>query len=324
MNAAFSVFIHLLLLIQESDGTTLLERLRSFDAGVRAAAERELAAAGSKAVPDLRRALKRDSDPIDPRVDALVRKLSAASWKERDEAARALVQLGRAAAPRLATHENSTDVEVAWRVKSILAELKEREPGEAAGTAYADAAACRLLAAAGDGGSAEFILGALRGTAAAPAEAALDLRLSVLGALADLRPSLTAEQAERAAEEGFRLLAEPRHRRTTGFVLKSLGRLKSPSAIRPMAALLEDASVRDLHVKRQALAALAALGSRESIRPVIDALDSPEPYVREAALEALKSTGLPDPQYDPASGPASVDLRTRIREGWERKLSGAR
>ena len=314
------LFLPFALVFQDSDP---LERLRSFDAAVRQAAERELAEAGAKAVPALRRALARDADPIEPRVDALVKKLSASSWKERDEAARALVRLGRAARPRLQAHENSTEVEVAWRVKSILAELKELEPAEAAGGVYRDAAICRLLGAAKDGGSAGIILGALAGLEGAPAEGALDLRLSVLGALADLRPSLTAEQAERATEEGLKLVGEARHRRTTGFVLRSLGRLKSPSAVKPLAALLENATVKDLHVKRGALAALAALGSREAMRVVIDALKSPEPYLREAALQILSAEGLPNPRYDPAEGPASDDVHARIRTWWETKTGGS-
>src|SRR5262245_42586291 len=168
-----------------------MERLRNPDPKVRAEAERELAAAGTRAAADLRRALAREGDPIEPRVDALVAQLASASWKERDEAGRALVRLGRAARARLSTHEGATDVEVAWRVKAILAEIKELEPAEAAAAAFADAAICRLLGAAGDGGSAPLILEALKGAGSAPAEASLDLGLSALGALADLRSALT-------------------------------------------------------------------------------------------------------------------------------------
>jgi hypothetical protein len=307
----------------QDEKATPVERLGSPDAAVRRAAERELAESGAAAVPSLKRALARETDPIEPRVDALVKKLAAASWKEREEAGRALVLLGRAARPRLQTHENAADVEVAWRVKAILAELKELEPGEAAAAAWRDAAVCRLLGAAGDGGSAGLILGALGSAEGAPAEAALDLRLSVLGALADLRASITAEQAERATEEGLKLVAEPRNRRTMGAALKSLGRLKSPSAVKPLAALVENVSVKDLHVKRGALAALAALGTRESMRPVIDAFKSADPYLREAAWQVLQGSGF-NPPYDPESGPASDDARARILKAWELQLSGQR
>jgi HEAT repeat protein len=291
---------------------------------VRQAAERELAEAGAKAVPGLRRALARDGEPVDPRVDALVKKLSASSWKEREQATRDLVLLGQPARSRLSTYENAADVEVAWRVKSVLAELKEKETEEAAAGAYADAAICRLLGAAGDGESAGLILGALKGVEGTRAEAALDLRLSVLGALADLKPALTAEQAERATEEGLKLLREQRHRRTMGAVLKSLGRLKSPAAVAPLKALVDEEALKDLHVKRGALAALASIGRPESMRVVIDALKSSEPYLREAALQVLAVSGLPAADYDPASGPASEEIRRRLLEGWERQRSAVK
>jgi len=321
---AFFPLLPLLFHLQESAEPTPLQRLRSSDAAVRQAAERELAEAGAKAVAGLRRALAHEGEPIEPRVDALVRKLSAATWKEREQATRDLVLLGRDARPRLETFENSTDLEVSWRVKSILAELKEREPGEAAAGAFADAAICRLLAAAGDGESAGLILGALKRAEGAPAEAVLDLRLSAVGALADLRASLSAEQAERATEEGLKLLREHRHRRSTGQVLKSLGRLKSPAAVPPLKQLAEDAVLKDLHLKRGALAALASIGRREAMQVVIDALKSPEPYLREAAIQILAASGLPDPDFDPASGPASEELRSRILKWWEQQGSGVK
>lgn len=316
MNPASLVLLPLLVFFQDADR---LERLRSSDPAVRRAAERELAEAGAKAVPELRRALAREGDPIEPRVDALVRKLSATAWKEREEAARALVLLGRAARPRLSTHENSTDVEVAWRVKAILAELKELESGEAAAAAFADAAICRLLAAAGDGGSAGLILGALKGLEGAPAEAALDVRLSVVGALADLKSSLSADQVERATEEGAKLLRESRHRRTMGLVLKAMGRLKSPSAVPVLAALVDDNSQKDLHVKRGALAALTALDLPAALRAVVGALKHPEPYLRESALQILAACGAPEAGIDPAAGPAPDEGAARIRAWWEKK-----
>ena len=301
------------------DPAPAIDRLRSLDASVRQAAERELSAEGAKAVPALRRALARETDPVDPRVDALVKKLSAPTWKERDEATRALVHLGRAARPRLATHEGAADVEVAWRVKSVLVELKELEPGEAAGSVFRDAAICRLLGAAGDGASAGAILAALAGTEGAPAEGVLDLRLSVLAALADLRGSLTAEQAERATEEGLKLAGESRHRRTTGFVLKAVGRLKSPSAVAPLAAILEDAAVKDIHVKRGAMAALAALDQPASMKAVAGVLKSADPYLREAALQVLVASGAPEAGIDSAAGPASDESFAKIRAWWEKK-----
>lgn len=296
-----------------------IERLKSPDPAVRKAAERELAEAGAKAVPGLRRALAREGDPIEPRVDALVRKLAASSWREREDAARSLVLLGRAARPRLSTHENAADVEVAWRVRAILAELKELEPAEAAGAAYADAAICRLLAAAGDGSSAGLMLGALKRLESVAPDAALDVRLSAVAALADLRASLSPEFVERAVEEGASLLKGPRPRRVAGPVVKALGRLKSGSAIPALTSVVEDGTVKDLHLKRCALASLAELDLPASMKHVIGALKHPEPYLREAARQVLALSGAPETGFDPSGDPGAAAVDARTRAWWESK-----
>jgi hypothetical protein len=313
------LLVVLLLQSPASDPASAVERLRSLEAAVRRAAEKELSEAGARAAPWLRKALAREGEPIEPRVDALVRRLASTAWKERDDATRALVRLGRAARPRLQAHENAPDVEVAWRVKSILAELKELEPAEILAAAHADAAACRLLGAAGDASSAALILEAAQRADAAPPEAALDLRQSAVGALADLRASLSDEQAAQAAEEGVKLLREPRTRRTVSVALRSLGRLKSPSGVAPIAALLADPAVRDLHLKRAALAALAAIDRPESTRLVLGGASSAEPYVREAALQVLASMGAPAEGIEAAAGPPSEDESARLRAWWEKK-----
>jgi hypothetical protein len=313
----------ILLLLQEASPPSALERLRSPDAVVRREAERELAREGAKAVPALKKVLARQGDAVEPRVDALVARLGAASWNERESAGRALVALGRAAKARLATHENSADVEIAWRVKSILAELKELEPAEAAGDAVADAAICRLLGAAGDGASAGLLLDAMARIEGAPPEAALELRLGALEGLAALRPSLTTEQAERAAKEALKILEEPRHRRSTAAAMRVLERLKAPSAAKPLAAILNDANGRDLHVKRAALAALAAIDQPASLRSVIVVLKDGDPYLRESAAHVLSTAGGPDAAFDAAAGPAGDEVMAAWRAWWEKKYDRA-
>jgi HEAT repeat protein len=324
VSLASAILVALLLIIiprQEEGVPALLERLQSTDPAERRAAERGLADAGTPAVPALRRALARDDAGIEDRVDALVKKLGSASWKEREEASRAIARLGGAARPRLRTHEASPNPEVAWRVKSILAELKELETGELAGALYADAALCRLLGAAGDGASADLILKALARAAGGSPEGALDARRSAVEALAALRPSLTPEQADRATGEGLKLLAEQRDRRTTGAVLRALGKLRSPGATPPLAMLLEDASVKDLHLKRGAMAALVALDQPAGVRAVARALRSDEPYLREAAVQTLSPAAGTDFDIDPAAGPAPEAAFAKVRAWWERRYN---
>jgi len=302
---------------QEEVVPALLERLQSADPAERRTAERALSEAGASAVPALRRALARDDAGIEERVDALVKKLASATWKEREEATRALARLGGAARPRLRTHEASTIPEVAWRVKSLLAELKELETGELAGAMYADAALCRLLGAAGDGPSADLILKAIARAAGGSPDGALDARRSAVEALAALRPSITPEQADRATEEGLKLLAEQRDRRTTGAVLRALGKLRSPAATPPLALLLEDASVKDLHLKRGAMAALLALDHPAGVRAVARTLRSEEPYLREAAVQTLSAAAGSDFGIDPSAGPAPEAAFAKVRAWWE-------
>jgi hypothetical protein len=326
VSPASSTLITLLLFIpppQEEGVPALLERLKSADPAERRTSEKALAEAGASAVPALRRALARDDAGIEERVDALVRKLGSAGWKEREEASRVLARLGGAGRPRLRTHENSPNPEVAWRVKSVLAELKELETGELAGALYADAALCRLLGAAGDGASADLILKALARAAGGPPDGALDARRSAVEALAALRPSLAPEQADRATEEGLKLLAEQRDRRTTGAVLRALGKLRSPAATPPLAMLLEDASVKDLHLKRGAMAALVALDQPAGVRAVARALRSDEPYLREAAVQTLSSAAGTDFGIDPSAGPAPEAAFAKVRGWWEARYKRA-
>ena len=313
------LLLALLLQSPSADAPSAVERLRSLDPEVRRVAEKELLQAGAAAAPSLRRALAREGEPVEPRVDALVRQLGSGAWKERVEASRALLRMGRAARARLQTHENSADIEVAWRVRAILAELKEQEAAESAASTFGDAAMCRLLGSAGDKEAAPFILEAMKRAEVAPTDASLDLRLSAVTALADLRASLNEAQAALAALEGVKLLQEPRTRRTAAAALRALGRLKSPSAFRPVAAFLFDASLRDLHLKRAALASLAAMDRPESTRVVLGVASSAEPYLRESALQVLAALGAPAAGIDASSGPPSDGEIAPLRAWWEKR-----
>lgn len=298
----------------------ILDRLRSADLRTRRAAEADLAAAGAAAVPAALRTLARESPGLEAQIDALVKRLASPAWKDRDAAATELVRLGRKARTRISTHEGAPDPEVAWRVKSVLAELQEQEKGEVTADLRQDAALCRFLGGAGDARAVDLLLAAPGRTEGGAPEAVLDLRRSAIEGLAGLRASLTAEQADRTTEEALKLFASDRRDRMTfAILLRTLGKLKSPAAVRPLTRLLDDPAEKDLHLKRGAMAALAAIGDASGVQAVALVLRSDEPYLREAALQVLADAAGTDFGIDPGAGPAPDEAFGRVRGWWEKK-----
>jgi hypothetical protein len=301
--------------------SAILDRLRDPDLRSRRAAEAELAAAGAAAVPAALRVLARETAGLDARVDALVKRLASPAWKDRDAASAELVRLGRKARARLETHEAAADPEVAWRVKSILAELQERDKSEVTAELRQDAALCRFLGASGDARAVDLLLRVpARAAEAGTPEAILDVRRSAIEGLAALRASLTPEQADRTTEEALKLFASERRDRTTfAILLRTLGKLRSSAAVRPLTMLLEDGSEKDLHIKRGAMAALASIGDPSGVQAVARMLRSDDPYLREGALQVLADAAGTDFGIDPAAGPAPDEAFGRVRGWWEKK-----
>ncbi len=308
----------LLLLGLQGDPAALIDRLRTEDAAERRRAELELLKLGAPAAAA--GALALGAGPADPtsRVAELVRGLAADAWRERDRAMRELARLGPVARTALRGHAEAGDPEVGWRVRAALGELAERAPREEALTALRDAALCRVL---GELGGEATPAALLRVLAEPAAEARAEARLRAAEALGKLRDALSPAQAEDAAERALAQLERSRDARERSVLLRALGRLRSAATARPLGALAEDRSEKNLQVRRAALAALGAAGDAHSMHVVIEALESDEGYLREAAAAALERVagdafGL-DPAAAPAAGRPAID---RARAWWSKKF----
>lgn len=304
-----------ILLLFLSDPPSIIERLRSEDAAERRQAESALLKLGAPAAEAAAKALT--EGPADPaaRVAELAASLAAPAWKERDRAMRELSKLGPAAAPSLRKHAEAADPEVAWRARAALAELGERAPREEALTGLRDASLCRLL---GELGGAAAPAALLRTLAESGGETRAEVRLRALEALGKLRESLSAAQAEEAAERALAALERAPGPRERATLLRALGRLKSRAASRPLAALAEDRGEKNLHLRRVALAGLAESGDAASARVLVLALDSDEAYVREAALAGLERVAGEAFGVDPAA-PSRAALE-KARAWWSSKF----
>jgi HEAT repeat protein len=299
------------------DPAALVEKLRTEDASERRKAESSLLRLGAPGAAAAAKALV--AAPADPaaRVAELAVSLAAAAWKDRDRAMRDLARLGPPARAALLKHAESADPEVAWRVRAALAELGERAPREEALAALRDAALCRLL---GELGGPEAAAALLRVASEPPGEPRAEPRLRALEALGKIRGLLSKAQAEETAERALAYLEKTPGARERGVLLRAIGRLKSTSAVRPLAALAEDRGEKNLHVRRAALAALAAAGDGDSTRAIVEALASDEPYVREAAAAALERIAGEVFGFDAAALPAtSRGAVDKARAWWSTK-----
>lgn len=294
----------------QEDVESILERLRSGDASERLRALEDLRAAGAGMVPAAIRALEGGQVGLREKVGALLKRLSSESWKDRHGAARALVRLGRAARPMLEAASESSDPEVSWRVRDILAELGEGEGLEEDREGAQTAALCTLLGEAGDGRAIRTLLGLL-------ASGRPEVRLASAEALGRLRDRMGPQEAAEAAEGVLEIFGGVRHppgAAEKARLLRVLGDLQSPAGVRPLEALLADRGERDVHVKRMAVAALAAIGDAASLRVVVKALGSEEVYVRQAAAVRLREVAGEDfgiDPMDPAEAGGKAVLRAR-------------
>lgn len=294
----------------------ILERLKTEDPAERAKAMGELRGRGTDAVPAVLRCLEGAAVDVGERVRALVRGLSSGKWKERDESARALVALGRAAVPAIQERAEPGDPEVEWRLRSVLAEIGERKGVEERLELARNVALCGYLGEAGDARAVQTLSRLLAGGSPS-------LRLAAAEALGRLRDRMEAPAADEAAERVLEALGEP-GRPLDGTekarFIRVLVQLRSPLCVRPLAALLGDRAERNVHVKRLAAAALAAVGDAAALRVLVEALLSEEVYLRREAavhLSALAGEGF---GYDPlASAEANRDAVLRYRAWWSRK-----
>ena len=287
------------LLLAQADIDKLLERLRTEDAAERRRAQAELIRRGGEAVPAMLRTLESASPRPEEEVARLVKRLESSRWKERSEATEALVRLGRAAIPVLEAKIASADAEAAWRLKAAVAEIREKAGQDEQLEEYRAAALCDVLGQAGDGRAVAPLLKLL--DVDAP-EKRVPLKLRASQALGLLRATMSAGQAEEAADRILQLLERVSSPLDKAMLFQTLGRLGAPSAVRPLAALLADRSEKNVHLKRSAMAALAAIGQPRGVRAIVQALSADDVYVRQGAAALLLELAGELFGFDPRAG----------------------
>jgi HEAT repeat protein len=281
---------------QSADAGKLLDRLRTEDAAERRRVQAELVKLGREAVPAMLRALESASPRPEEEVARLVKRLGSASWKERSEATEALVRLGRAAIPVLEAKIAGADPEAAWRLRSAVAEIREKAGQDEQLEELRAAALCDALGQVGDGRAVDPLLKLLK--ADAP-EKRVALKLRASQSLGLLRGSMSAAQAEEAADRVLQVLERMTAPLEKAALFQALGRLGAPSAVRPLAALLSDRSEKNVHLKRSSMAALAAIGHGRGVRAIVEALAADEVYVRQGAAAVLEELAGEGFGYDP-------------------------
>jgi HEAT repeat protein len=309
--------------LPQDDAEKAVEALKTEDAVQRRAALEELQKRGAAALPFVLRALEGASPEAPERLAALLRQLAAKTWKERDEAMRALVRLGRSAKSGLEAVPSEGDPEVVWRVKAALAEIQDRAGREDLLEELRNGALCELLGESGDARGVPPLLRIL-GAAGAGAESRPDLRLRAADALGKLAGRLQGAQADDAAERVLALLEKTPSPLQKGLLIRVLGRLHSPACVRPLTALLADRSEKNLHLKRACLAALGQTGDASALRAVIETLGSPDPYLRQAAAAAIaEASGAPSGVDPRLSAEENREPVAKLREWWEKKFKRA-
>ncbi len=299
------------------DLEALLDRLKTEDPAERLKALEDLRGRGAEAVPAAIRGLDAGPADLKERIEALVRKLSSKRWKERDEAARSLIDLGRRARPALDEARGSDDPEVLWRVRAALDAIKDREGRDERLERARAAALCGFLGEAGDARAIRPLLGLAGGGAP-------EVRLGAAEALGRLRGRMEAAQAEEAAERVLEALSDPQYPSEgteKARLIRVLGRLRSPACVGPLAALLGDRSEKNIHVKRLAMATLAAVGGAPALRALVDALLSEEVYLRQGAAALLGELAGEGFGYDPrASLEANREAILKARAWWSKRF----
>jgi HEAT repeat protein len=298
----------------QEDPERLVERLKAEDAAERRKASEELRRRGAAAVPASIRALERAAPDPAPRVAELVRRLSSKAWKERDESMRELARIGRPGRAALEPHASSGDPEVAWRVKTALAEIQEHSGREDLLEALRDAALCELLGELGDRRAVGPLLKALW-------DPRPEIGRRAAEALGKLRGGMEAGQSDQAAERILAMLEQSASARDKSLLVRALGGLRAPGAVAPLAALLSDRSEKNIHLKRACVAALAASGDARGVRAILDALGADDVYLRQGAQAALEElsggpTGF-DPRRSPGENRAALE---KLRAWWSRKF----
>jgi hypothetical protein len=228
---------------------------------------------------------------------ALVRRLGAESYAQREEASQALTRRGRPALPLLREALKDPDVEIARRAERCIEEI-EQGPGAAL-----PVAAVRLLAKRAAPGERTAALEALVGYAAFVDDEVVEEE--VLGALAALAVKVGKGETPLVGALKSEL---PVRRAAAAY---ALGRVaEQRDAVRP---LLKDPDAR---VRLRATQALLAARDREAVPALIELLgDGPREMSGRAEDLLFRVAGPLAPTLSQGNGSA-LDRR-KCRDGWQ-------
>lgn len=297
------------------DDSALLHAVRKMQSGnseERRAAEETIRRAGARAVPVLCRVLEDDHSGLRDQVSSLVARLSSKEWKPRDEAMKALVRLGRHAVPFLEENAGAGDPEVAWRVKSVLAELQDRSGQEEADERTRDAELVRLL---GESGAPAAVPTLLRGLSA-PGP---DVRMAAAESLTRMGERLTSSQAEEATEKVLDLYRGHKRSEERCLLLRALGAFGSSACVKPIVQLLRENSESNVAIKQNAMAVLAASRDASAWKTLVEMLENDGAYVRYAAFRHLARRSGSEFGYDSRLSPAeNREAVGKFRAWWEK------
>jgi len=288
------------LLLQAESVDALLEQLRTEDGAARRQAQMALLRKGAEAVPALIKALDSASPGSPEEIAKLMKRLGSASWKERNEATEALAKLGRPAIPALEALLPSADAEAQWRLRAAIGDIRDKAGQDEQADELRAGAVCDLLGQAGDARAVAPLLRLLGADGAGKRTA---LKLRACQALGLLRPQMEASQAEEAADRVLQVLERVPGPLEKGLLIKTLGRLGTAGAVRPLAALLSDRSEKNVQLKRSCITALAAIGAPRGVRAIADALAADDVYVRQGAAVALDELAGQPFGFDPRATP---------------------
>lgn len=306
----------LLFLVPQDDSALLqaVEKLQSGNPGERRAAEETIRKAGARAVPVLCRVLENDHAGLREKVATWAARLSSKEWKVRDEAMKALVRLGRYAVPFLEEYEGAGDPEVAWRVKSVIAELQDKAGQEEAVERTRDAGLVRLLGELGDATAVPTLLRGL-------SDSGPELPMAATEALARLGGKLTPEQAEEATAKVLDLYREHRRSDERCLLLRALGAFGTSACVKPIVQLLRDKSEGNVALKQNALAVLAGTKDAEAWKAIVETLAGDAAYVRYAAFQHVATRSGERFGFDPRlDSEENREAIVKFRAWWEREF----
>jgi HEAT repeat protein len=296
-----------------------VDRARSVDPAVRRRAVEDLVQKGPAALGEILAVLQGQAASPEEAVRSASSRLGSRSWKERTTAQADLVSLGRRALPHLEPLLASADPEVAWRAQEAADEIRSRETDESRLEDQRAEALCEALGRIGDPAAVPALESALG--AGSPAER-IEVRVRAAEALAVLRGRLTEAQAASAAERTLAVIEVCVQPGPKARLLRALGAFRVPSALRPLEALAQDRGERNLHLRRSALAGLAAAGTGPALRAVARALESETPYLRQAASALLEEAAGRSFGFDPLAGAeANREALQKVHQ-WGKSLPG--